>query len=189
MGITIEPKKIPHEVFDRRVIDSGEVKFFDVSYIDVKVHIKKQEIAVELLKYVPNYTQENTNLAIEKLKNNKKKIIIENSNVIEISKVNNKISRKSLIKNWSDWIDYWSVDFDYESKLEIIQKKINGKIIYEQTGNFIFENEWQDFIYRNNSKIQLKTPFHPLKKGSLRIAIRVIDIFANDTMIIKDLNN
>ena len=120
----------------------------------------------------------------------KTKVVIENFQIVEKKKDKDGIiSETVLTKDWHDWIDYWSVDFDYESKLEIVQKKLNGKIIYEQTGNFIFENEWQDFVNRNNDKIKLKTPFHPLLKKEQRIAIRVIDIFANDTMIIKDLNN
>lgn len=26
-------------------------------------------------------------------------------------------------KNWTDWIDYWAVDFNFESKREIIRVK------------------------------------------------------------------
>lgn len=190
-GISIQAKKIPNDVFDERAIKNREIKFFDVSYVDVKIHIKKdKEVAVELIKYSPNYSQENTSDVIENLKDGKKINIIENSNIIEISKKNNKITRKPLIKKWSDWVDYWSVDFDYESKPEVIEKTINGKKVLEHTGSHIFENEWQDFIYRNKKgNIELKTPFHPLKKKKQKIAIRVIDVFANDTMIIKEVNN
>ena len=32
---------------------------------------------------------------------------------------------------WNDWIDYWSVDFDFENKKEIVMKKEkrNGLVI------------------------------------------------------------
>lgn len=31
------------------------------------------------------------------------------------------VSREVLTKHWTDWIDYWSVNFDLESKYEIIR--------------------------------------------------------------------
>jgi adenine-specific DNA-methyltransferase len=51
-----------------------------------------------------------------------------------------------LTKNWYDWIDYWAIDFDYLSKLEIIKiKNAEGNIEEKWTGNYLFENEWQSF--------------------------------------------
>ena len=59
--------------------------------------------------------------------------------------------REGLTKKWEDWIDYWSIDFDFESKKEIIHIKDpdTGEVKQTETGNFIFENEWQSF---RNSK-------------------------------------
>ena len=37
---------------------------------------------------------------------------------------------------WDDWVDYWSVDFDFENKKEIIKEGDKDK----WTGDFIFEN-------------------------------------------------
>ena len=189
LGILIEAKRIPQHVFDPRSIEKKEIKFYDVSYVEAKLNYKKDTVSVELKKYSPNYTQDNTAAVLDKLREGKSKKIIENSNVIEITKNKGQITRKSLIKHWSDWIDYWSVDFDYESKIEVVKREVDGKEIFEHTGNFIFENEWQDFNYRsNNDKISLKTPYHPIRKKNIKVAIRVIDIFANDTMIIKEIN-
>ena len=54
--------------------------------------------------------------------------------------------RTILTNQWHDWIDYWSVDFDYESKPEIIKFKTeDGGVEEEWTGNYVFENEWQSF--------------------------------------------
>ncbi len=36
------------------------------------------------------------------------------------------IPREVLTKKWTDWIDYWSVDFDFESKREILRVKNPG---------------------------------------------------------------
>ena len=30
--------------------------------------------------------------------------------------------RKHLTDKWTDWIDYWSVDFNFDSKKEIVAK-------------------------------------------------------------------
>ena len=62
-----------------------------------------------------------TALVIAALKQNlisgRSKIIIDNGQIIKVSKdLDGNIVEENLIKHWSDWIDYWSVDFDYESK-------------------------------------------------------------------------
>ena len=82
---------------------------------------------------------------------------------------------------WVDWIDYWSVDFDFENKKEFIREDDKNK----WTGDYIFENEWQSFN-SNENKIEFETPFRKIVKGK-KIAIKVIDIFGNDTMKILEL--
>lgn len=47
-GIDIAPKYIPAEVFDKRAVEKNQVVFHDVSFIEVKPHIKKNSVAVEL---------------------------------------------------------------------------------------------------------------------------------------------
>ena len=57
------------------------------------------------------------------------------------------VTREALTERWTDWIDYWSVDFDFESKRELIrvQNADTGQWEERWTGDFIFENEWQSF--------------------------------------------
>ena len=87
-----------------------------------------------------------------------------------------------MTKNWHDWIDYWSVDFDYESKPEIIKFKTpENKIEEEWTGNYIFENEWQSFR-SSKEKLELKTSEKEVISGKTKVAVKVVDIFGNDTM-------
>ena len=51
------------------------------------------------------------------------------------------------------------------------------------TGAYIFENEWQSFRTRQNRELELKTATHAYPKaGRYLIAVKVIDIFGNDTM-------
>ena len=51
------------------------------------------------------------------------------------------------------------------------------------TGAYIFENEWQSFRTRNNRELELTTAPHTYAKpGRYTVAVKVIDIFGNDTM-------
>jgi len=58
-------------------------------------------------------------------------------------------------------------------------------IEYEEVwrGTYIFENEWQSFRTRPDRDLELKSAFHTYSKpGRYTIAVKVIDIFGNDTM-------
>ncbi len=109
------------------------------------------------------------------------------------------ITRDVLTKKWTDWVDYWAVDFDYESRKEIIKVAKNmgvegalpgfadaGEFIdFEErwTGAYVFENEWQSFRTRRDRDLKLKSISHTyLKPGRYTVAVKVIDIFGNDTM-------
>ena len=41
-GIDLQFKVIPREVFDKRAVEKGQVKFYDVAYIEVKPIIKRK---------------------------------------------------------------------------------------------------------------------------------------------------
>ena len=113
---------IPRDVFDKRAIEKNQVNFHDVSYIEVKPHFKKNAIAIELIDFSVHYSQDAN--ASETLANNKSKVIVDNGQVVKITKDKDGISsREVLTKEWTDWVDYWSVDFDFESKQEIISTK------------------------------------------------------------------
>ena len=48
--------------------------------------------------------------------------MVEQGQVVKVNKdADGIVSREVLTKHWTDWIDYWSVDFDFESKREIIR--------------------------------------------------------------------
>ena len=75
------------------------------------------------------------------------------------------------------------LDYDYESKPEIVKfKTSDGKLEEEWTGNYIFENEWQSFKEKNGDKLQLKSSEKEILSGKTKIAVKVVDIFGNDTM-------
>jgi len=81
------------------------------------------------------------------------------------------------------------VDFDFESKQEIIRIK-NTDQEYEEhwTGDYIFENEWQSFRTKKDRSLELKSISMECTPGRRKIAVKVVDIFGNDTMKIIDVN-
>ena len=107
-------------------------------------------------------------------------------------------------------MDYWAVDFDYMSRKEIIKVPVGsglggiaslpgfeppqGEIalpVFEErwTGGYIFENEWQSFRTRQNRDLELTTAQHTYDRpGRYTVAVKVIDIFGNDTMTIVPVN-
>ena len=113
-GIDIAPKYIPAEVFDKRAVERNQVVFHDVAFIEVKPIIsypsdeggksspptgRLPSVAVQLTDFSVFYSQDSIAIAIAEA------------------------DPSPLIRHWTDWIDYWSVDFDFESKREIIRVK------------------------------------------------------------------
>ncbi|GBE37444.1 DNA adenine methyltransferase YhdJ [bacterium BMS3Bbin08] len=189
-GIDLAMKYIPRDVFDKRAVEKNQVVFHDVSFIEIKPHIKKKGIAVELTDFSVFYSQDSQN-ADETLKNSKSKVIVDKGQVVKISKDKKGIvKREVLTKHWTDWIDYWSVDFDFESKREIVsvQNEESGETEEVWTGDFVFENEWQSFRTKKDRSIELKSVFHESQPGRRKIAVKVVDIFGNDTMKIIEVN-
>lgn len=206
-GIDLAMKYIPREVFDKRAVEKNQVVFHDVSFIEVKPHVKKGTIAIELTDFSVYYSQDTVNHAAESLKEGKNKIVVEHGKIIKVIKDKDGIvTKETLTKKWTDWIDYWAVDFNFESKREIVRvpKDIgahaqtalpgmdDGQLHIQDweevwTGDFIFENEWQSFRTKSDRSIELKTPFHECGKGRYKVAVKVVDIFGNDTMKIIEV--
>lgn len=68
---------------------------------------------------------------------------------------------KNAITNWSQWIDYWAVDWDYRDDT--------------------FHNQWQTYRTKKAPKILLKALHEYDEPGSYIIVVKVIDILGNDT--------
>lgn len=186
-GIDIAPKYIPADVFDKRAVEKNQVVFHDVAAIEVKPHVKSTSVAVELTDFSVFYSQDSIATAEETLKNKRSKIVVEKGQIVKVSKDKDGIlTRDILTEKWSDWIDYWSVDFNFESKREIIRVQNADTEEWEEiwTGDFIFENEWQSFRTKKDRSIELTSVFHECEPGRRKIAVKVVDIFGNDTMTI-----
>lgn len=205
-GIDIAPKYIPADVFDKRAVEKNQVVFHDVAFIEVKPHIKGNSVAVELTDFSVFYSQDSIAGAEATLKDKSSKIVVERGQIVKVSKDKDGIvTRERLTQHWTDWIDYWSVDFDFENKRELIriprervkQSSIPGMEQPEQldlpefeevwTGDYIFENEWQSFRTKKDRKLELTSTFQECIPGRRKLAVKVVDIFGNDTMTIVEI--
>ncbi|MCX6718422.1 MAG: DNA methyltransferase [Candidatus Staskawiczbacteria bacterium] len=77
-------------------------------------------------------------------------------------------------KSWQSFVDFWAVDWDYESLKDNLKE-------------FVFENEWQSFRKRNGKKMVedlVFKAFHTYEKaGEYTIAVKVTDVFGNDGIV------
>ena len=190
-GIDITPKYIPAEVFDKRAVEKNQVVFHDVAFIEVKPHIKRNTVAVELTDFSVFYSQDSVANAEATLKNKGSKIVAEKGQIVKVSKDKGGIvTREQLTRRWTDWVDYWSVDFDFESKREIIAffNPETGETEEQWTGDFVFENEWQSFRTKKDRSLELTSVARECPPGRRKLAVKVVDIFGNDTMTIVEVS-
>lgn len=180
-GVDLALKYIPREVFDKRAIEKNQVVFHDVSYIEVKPQVRGKTLSVELTDFSVFYSQANIDQVSAELKPGGSKVEVIDGQIWKIWKDKNTdiVEREQLTKNWTDWVDYWSVDFNYESKKEVLQS-VDGEATW--TGDYIFENDWQSFRTKKDRKLELQSVFNEYpSKGRYKVAVKVIDIFGNDT--------
>jgi len=212
-GIDLAPKYIPAEVFDKRAVDRGQVVFHDISFVEATPRYdKKAKLAVkiELTDFSVYYTQGAAEAAIAAMKEGKSEVMCEQGQLYKVSKNKDGIVKKEkLTKHWTDWVDYWAVDFDYLQRKEIIKVPVGSgvggvtslpgfeppqgelAVQFEErwTGGYIFENEWQSFRTRQNRDLELTTATHIYDRPErYTVAVKVIDIFGNDTMTLVPVN-
>jgi len=252
-GIDLAPKYIPAEVFDRRAVGKGQVVFHDISFVEATPRYDKKDkysLQIELTDFSVYYTQGALEAAAASLKEGKSQVVCDAGQLYKLNKSKDGvISRDRLTRHWTDWVDYWAVDFDYMSRREIIRvaKEAGveanspspagggvgereppldnatavpslagrapdcipgphdglgacsskppsspptplpmgegGEFEERWTGGFIFENEWQSFRTRQERNLELVTAPHTYTRaGRYTVAVKVIDIFGNDTM-------
>ena len=137
------------------------------------------------------YSQDSIAHAEQSLNKKGSRIAVEKGQIVKVSRdVDGVFSRDVLTKHWMDWIDYWSVDFDFESKREIIrvQEPETGEWEEQWTGDYIFENEWQSFRTKKDRSLELISVAHECTPGRRKLAVKVVDIFGNDTMTVLEVS-
>ena len=65
------------------------------------------------------------------------------------------------VRHWSEWIDYWAVDFDYRADA--------------------FHNQWQSYRTRKDRTLLLRASHIYPQAGDYIALVKVIDILGNDT--------
>ncbi|MFH1712079.1 MAG: site-specific DNA-methyltransferase [Patescibacteria group bacterium] len=195
-GVDLRFRVIPNEVFDKKAVERGHIKFHDVAYLEAKPIIKGRGklkiLSMELSDFGVFYTQDDIPSIEESLRKGSSKVILDGGQVIKITKDKKTeiVEREVLTKKWTDWIDYWSVDFDYEDKKEII-RTVDPETKEEKeewTGSYIFENEWQSFRTKKDRDIELISAEKEVPTGRRKVAVKVVDIFGNDTTKIIEVN-
>jgi hypothetical protein len=98
-------------------------------------------------------------LSVE-VKTNKRRVSLKlNDFVIPPDDVPEEARR--AVKHWSQWIDYWAVDWNNKSDT--------------------FHNEWQTYRTRTDKTLALETTHTYVDAGEYAIVVKVIDILGNDT--------
>lgn len=189
-GVAVALRYIPKDVFDRRAIDKGQVSFHDLAYVEARTIIadkKARRVAVSLSNFAVAYRQDGLDNLIEGMRPGTK-VAVDDGQVVKLTKAKDgTVTRDVLTREWTDWIDYWAVDFDYASRPETIHETVTQadgtvKHVPQWTGRYIFENEWQSFRTRRDRALEVASATHDYATpGRKQIAVKVIDIFGNDT--------
>jgi len=129
-GIDIHFVRIPREVLDKRAVEQGDVRFFELAALEVDVSRQGREVTLRLSNFI-----------------------------IPTDDVPDDVQR--AITDWSQWIDYWAVDWDNQSDT--------------------FHNEWQTYRTRKDPKLQKSTKRQYADAGQYKVVVKVIDILGNDT--------
>ena len=129
-GIALRLVRIPREVLEKRAVEQGDIKFFELAALSVAV---KQ-------------TTRKVTLTIEDF-------------VIPLDDVPADVQK--AVTHWSQWIDYWAVDWDNKSDT--------------------FHNEWQAYRTRRDTSLALSCVHDYAEPGNYTVVVKVIDILGNDT--------
>ncbi len=132
-GIKLLLLQIPREVMEQQAAAKGDVRFFELAYLEAEIRKPKKLTAQVALK---DFVISNTELIPEEV--------------------------RSKVKKWSDYIDYWAIDWDFQ--------------------NDTFIQGWVAYRTRKERALPLVSDTHDYEKsGTYRVLVKVIDIFGNDT--------
>jgi DNA modification methylase len=130
-GIKVRLVSIPRDALEVTNPAKEEVRFFDLNYLELEHEVNGRKLTVRL-----------------------KDFIIANPEYIP-----DEVREK--IKKFTDYIDYWAVDWDYKDDT--------------------FHNGWQSFRTRKDPKLQTKATQTYDQPGTYKVLVKVVDIFGNDT--------
>ena len=95
--------------------------FYDVAYLEARVKTKGLDVTVTLADFGVSYRQDDADVLAGEMKPGGSKVTVDAGQVVKLTKDKaGVVKREVLTKKWTDWIDYWSVDFDYHAKEEVL---------------------------------------------------------------------
>lgn len=131
-GINLLLLNIPREVMEKQAVDKGDIYFYELAYLEIEKIVKGKKAQIKLTDFN-----------------------IPNDELIPPDV-------REKIKKWSDYVDYWAVDWDFQ--------------------NDAFVNGWTDYRTPHKRELKLSTDPHTYEKdGTYQVMVKVIDIFGNDT--------
>jgi len=136
--VDLKFRKIPREVLDKRAVEQGDISFFELAALDVSAKVTKK--AQRLTLTLNNF-------------------------IIQPDDVPKDVMQ--AITHWSQWIDYWAVDFNY----------------HDDT----FHNEWQSYRTKKAPDLELSVAHYYSQKRTYTVLVKVIDILGNDTTKLLDI--
>ncbi len=140
-GVKLATLQIPREVMELSPEEARKhsVQFFELAYLEVEPEIEGRRVTVTL-----------------------KDFIIPNPELLPEEV-------KGKVKSWSDFIDYWAMDWMFNQHEEWTEE------------DDTFHNMNQRYRTRKEPKLELSMSYDYKKSGKYNILVKVIDIFGNDT--------
>jgi DNA modification methylase len=118
-GIKLKLRLIPMDVLDQQAVRRGDIQFFELAHFKVEIKQDGRKVWVEIKDFVIPHTD----------------LIPEDV--------------KDKIKKWTDWIDYWAIDFDYR--------------------NDTFNNGWTSYRTKKDRKLSLTAEHKYEKPGKYKL--------------------
>ncbi len=91
------------------------MRFHDVAYIEVTPRFDTKNplvLSVELTDFSVYYSQGLVDAITADLKEGKSEVVCEAGKLVKITKSKSGVVTKEILtKKWTDWVDYWAVDF------------------------------------------------------------------------------
>lgn len=132
-GIKLLLLQIPREVMEQQAADKNDVRFFELAYLDATIK-KPKKLSTQVV--LSDFVIPNAELISDEV--------------------------RTKIKKWSDYVDYWAVDWDFR--------------------NDTFMQGWVTYRTRKDRTLACVSDVHTYDvKGRYRVVVKVIDIFGNDT--------
>ena len=141
-GVKLSTFQIPREVMELNVSDpkvKEYIHFYELAYLEVEPKTDGKRVSITL-----------------------KDFIIPNPELLPEEV-------KDKVKSWSDFIDYWAVDWMFNQHEEQTEE------------DDTFHNMNQRYRTRKEPKLELSMNYDYKKSGKYNILVKVIDIFGNDT--------